>query len=228
MNAALEKKVRKMCYVSSIGALGYVADHEMIDETTPWDANSNKSLYSRSKYEAEREVWRGIAEGLNAVIVNPSVILGPGDWDHGSPKIFKTVFKGLKFYPQGSNGFVDVKDVVTAMILLMNSDVNEDMFIVSSENISYQQLFGWMAEELKVAKPTFKAGKLMGEIGWRLSKLISMLNGRSQSITKSAVRSSNRFYVYSNSKLLRTVDMRFIPLKESVTSNTKLFKADHS
>ena len=228
VNAALEKKVKKLCYVSSIGALGYVADHELIDDETPWDASLKKSLYSKSKHEAEREVWRGMAEGLNAVIVNPSVVLGPGNWNHGSPKIFNTIYKGLKFYPQGTNGFVDVKDVVKAMILLMNTDATGARYIVSSENISYKKLFTWMAEELQVESPKYKAGKWLGEAGWRLSKLISLFNGHQQSITKSAVRSSNRSYAYSNSKLLNTVKMHFMPVRESVAFNAKIFLLDHA
>jgi nucleoside-diphosphate-sugar epimerase len=226
VNAALEKNVGKLCYVSSIGALGFETDHKMIDEETPWDPSKNKSLYSKSKHEAEREVWRGMAEGLNAIIVNPSVILGPGNWNHGSPKIFNTIYKGMKFYPQGTNGFVDVKDVVTAMIKLMNSNHSDARYIVSSENISYQQLFNWIAEGLHVAKPKYKAGKWLGEIGWRLSKLLSLVSTRQHSITKSAVRSSNRYYAYSNKKLLHTVDMQYALVKESVANNIKLFLSD--
>jgi nucleoside-diphosphate-sugar epimerase len=228
VNAALEKNVGKLCNVSSIGALGYEADHEVIDEETPWDPSKNKSLYSKSKYEAEREVWRGMAEGLNAVIVNPSVILGPGNWHHGSPKIFTTVFKGLKFYPQGTNGFVDVQDVVTAMKKLMNSDVSGDRFVVNSENIPYRLLFEWMADALHVTAPTYKAGKFLGETGWRFSKMLSLLNGRPQTITKSAIRSSNRYYIYSNSKLLHTTGMHFKTVKESVDNTAMQFLIDHA
>ena len=228
VNAALEKKVGKLCYVSSIGALGYEADQKVIDEETPWDTSKDKSLYSKSKYEAEKEVWRGMAEGLNAVIVNPSVILGPGDWNQGSPKIFNTVYKGLKFYPQGTNGFVDVNDVVTAMTKLMISGISNARFIVNSENISYRQLFDWMAEFMKITGPKHKAGKFVGELGWRLSKFISLVSGQPQSITKSAIRSSNRLYVYSNNKLLQAIDMQFMPVKESVQNAAKIFLADQN
>jgi len=226
VNAALEKNVTKMCYVSTIGALGYEADHEIIDEETPWDTSVKKSDYSKSKHEAEREVWRGMAEGLNAVIVNPSVIIGPGDWNNGSPKIFSTVYNGLKFYPRGTNGFVDVNDVVTAMVKLMNSDITTSRFIVNSENISYQQLFSWIAEGLNVPEPKYKAGKLLGEAGWRIAKLLNIFNSKSPAITQSAVQSSSRYYSYSNNKLLHAIDIKMMPVKESVEKTAKLFLND--
>ena len=226
VNAALERKVGKMCYVSSIGALGYEADHETIDEETPWDSSLNKSLYSKSKYEAEREVWRGMTEGLNAVIVNPSVIIGPGNWAQGSPKIFTTVFKGIKFYPQGTNGFIDVQDVVTAMIKLMNSDVSGDRFVVNSENIPYRQLFEWIAQSMHVPVPKYKAGKLLGAIGWRMAKMIGIMNGKQPSITRSAIESSRRYYMYSNQKLLQATGMKMIPVKDSVEMTAGLFLKD--
>jgi len=226
VNAALEKNVTKMCYVSTIGALGYEADHKIIDEETPWDTSVKKSDYSKSKHEAEMEVWRGMAEGLNAVIVNPSVIIGPGDWKHGSPKIYTTIHNGLKFYPRGTNGFVDVNDVVTAMVKLMNSDITASRFIVNSENISYQQLFSWIAEGLNVPEPKYKAGKLLGEAGWRMAKLLSLFNNKSPAITQSAVQSSSRYYLYANNKLLNAIDIKMMPVKESVERTSKIFLRD--
>jgi nucleoside-diphosphate-sugar epimerase len=223
VNAAIEQKVKKMCYVSTIGALGYEADHKMIDEETPWDASSKKSAYSVSKYEAEREVWRGMAEGLEAVIVNPGVIIGPGDWQEGSPRLFSTVYHGLKFYPRGTNGFVDVNDVVTAMLRLTENDVTGERFTVVSENVAYRQLFAWMAEVMNVPAPKYRLGKVIGEIGWRVAETIAFMTGNQPAITRDAVRSSGRFYAYSSKKLLETINMELMPVKDSVERTAKLF-----
>ena len=115
VNLALEKAISKFCYVSSVSTLGRADNLGLTDEETYWKASNKNSQYAISKYGAEREVWRGIEEGLNAVIVNPSVILGPGDWKSGSPAFFSRIGKGLKFYTSGINGFVDVRDVSKAM-----------------------------------------------------------------------------------------------------------------
>ncbi len=226
VQAALERNVRKMCYASTIGALGYEEDHKLIDEETPWDTSTKKSVYSVSKYEAEREVWRGMAEGLQAVIVNPGVILGPGDWNHGSPRLFFTVYNGLKFYPRGTNGFVGVDDVVTAIIRLMESDVTEERFTVVAENLSYRQLFDWIAEAMNVPAPKYKLGKWLGEIGWRVAEAAALLTGKQPVINRDAVRSSDRFYAYSSKKLLETIDIEMMPVKKSVKITAKLFLED--
>ena len=120
VNAALRCKVKKFCHVSSIAALGRALEGETIDEESPWTHSKNNSVYSNSKHNGEMEVWRGIAEGLNATIVNPSLILGAGRWDSGSCELFNTIAKGFPFYTTGINGFVDVKDVVRAMITLLS------------------------------------------------------------------------------------------------------------
>ena len=223
VNAAIEQKIRKMCYVSTIGALGYEADHKVIDEETPWDTSAKKSRYSVSKYEAEREVWRGMAEGLEAVIVNPGVIIGPGDWQQGSPRLFSTVYKGLKFYPRGTNGFVNVNDVVTAMLRLMESEVTEERFTVVAENLTYRKVFTWMAQAMDVPAPKYKLGKWLGEIGWRVAEAYAKLSRKQPAITRDVIRSSGRFYAYSSQKLLETVDMKLMPVKESVERTAKLF-----
>jgi len=153
VNAALEKNIGKMCYVSTVGVLGRDDTKDLTDEDTQLKTSSGSSVYSKSKYEAEREVWRGIAEGLNAVIVNPSIIVGPGNWQAGSSQVFETMWKGLKFYTGGMNGFVDVNDLVKAMIILMEGDYSGERYIISAENVSYKQFFEWMARAMDLPAP---------------------------------------------------------------------------
>jgi len=183
VNAALEKKVSKLLHVSTIGALGRADSNGIVTENTHWNSKKS-SVYSTSKYHAEMEVWRGIAEGLNALIINPSIILGPSDWNTGSSKLFSTMYNGLKYYSVGSNGFVDVEDVAKIMILLMNSTITNERFIVNSDNISYQQFFTWMADALKVPPPRYRAGVLLSGVVWRLLWVKGLLTGKQSSITR--------------------------------------------
>ncbi|HEY2727007.1 MAG TPA: NAD-dependent epimerase/dehydratase family protein, partial [Parafilimonas sp.] len=131
VNACLNTNVKKLLHVSSVSALGRIREDVIIDETMQWSEDANNSVYGESKYLGEMEVWRGIAEGLNAVIINPTIILGAGDWNNGSSEIFKTAYKEFPYYTEGVTGFVDVKDVVKAMITLMNSDIFSERFIVN-------------------------------------------------------------------------------------------------
>lgn len=226
VNAALEIKIKKLLHVSSIGSLGRAGNNGIVTENSQWNSKKT-SVYSTSKYQAEMEVWRGIAEGLNAVIINPSIILGPGDWNSGSSKLFTTMYEGLKFYSTGTNGFVDVNDVVSAMILLMNSDTSGERFILNSENISYKDLFYWMAEGLNVKPPKYKATNFLSEIAWRILFVKGLISGKKSSITKETAVTANQIYNYSNKKIKKAISIEFMEIKESLMKNARLFLLDN-
>jgi nucleoside-diphosphate-sugar epimerase len=214
VNICLEKKVEKLVYVSSIAALGAAIDDELITEETYWEATGKNSNYSISKYHSEMEVWRGIAEGLNAAIINPSIILAIGKTS--STSIFRLIQNGFKFYTNGFTGFVDVRDVSKSMILLMNSDVTAERFIISSENYSWKEIFDVIAQNLKKSKPTTYATKFMTEFAWRMSKLQSFLSFSEPTITKETARTSHKVLKYSNEKFKEKFNFEYIPVKESV------------
>ena len=223
VNISLAKKIKKLCHVSSIAALGRAGNDKITDEQSPWNKDAGISNYSLSKLEAEREVWRGIAEGLNAVIVNPSVILGPGNWNAGSSKLFKIVYNGLKVYTKGVNGYIDVNDVAKAMIWLMKSNISGERFVLNAENISYKQLFDWIAASLKVPPPSIKASPFLSEITWRTLKFFSLFSGKTPFITKETARTANSFHRYSSEKFLSISQMKFTPVKKSITFASQCF-----
>lgn len=216
VNAALEKGVNKLCFVSSIAAIGRTINGETVTEKTPWKASPNNSNYAISKYGAEREVWRGTIEGLDAVIVNPSVILGPGDWNTGSTKMFKQAYEGLKFYTSGVNGFVDVRDVCKIMILLMESPIKNERFIVSSESYAFRDFFDNACTYFKKPVPKIKAGPFLGSVAWRIEALKSFFTGIKPLITKETARSANQRYYYSNEKIKKALHFEFIPVQQSI------------
>ena len=223
VNAAVEKGIRKLCFVSSIAALGRGDNNELIAEDKPWKNSYENSAYAVSKYSAEREVWRGIAEGLNAVIVNPSVILGPGNGENSSSAIFGKVWKGLKFYTEGVDGFVDVRDVAKAMTMLMDSDISNERFIVSSENCSYKNLVFEIARCFGKPLPGIKANRWMGELVWRAEALRSILTGSKPFLTKQIVETSMGKYFYSNEKIKARLGMEFIPVQKSIEDTCSFF-----
>lgn len=227
VNAALERKVGKLCYVSSIGALGRTDGSGVINEDTNFDTSVKNSVYSTSKYEAEREVWRGMAEGLNAVIVNPSLIIGPGNWKSGSSQMFTTMWDGLKFYTEGTNGFVDVNDVAKAMIILTEGNFSGERYILSSENVSYKQFFEWVAGAMKVTPPRYKAGNFLSAFGVVLLKIKNGFTGKRHTITAETARTANRKYAYSSQKFVNATGMKFTPVFDSVTRTTELFLQDY-
>ena len=226
VNAALHKKVKKLCHVSSIAAIGRSENDDIIDEETPWKNSNNNSFYSISKYGAEREVWRGIIEGLNSVIINPSVIIGHGDWNKGSSSLFNQIWKGLKFYTEGVNGYVDVKDVVKAMILLMESEIVNSRFVISSENVDYLNLFKMMADGLGKKHPFIKANPIISNFVWRVLKIISLITRTKPLITKETARTSFQKYYYSNKKIKKAVNFEFISVSDSIKETCACFLKD--
>jgi dihydroflavonol-4-reductase len=216
VNAAVEADVKKLCHVSSTAALGRGEENILIDEESHWTNSKHNSQYAISKYGAEREVWRAIEEGLNAVIVNPCVILGAGDWKGDSSRIVGQVGKGLLFYPMGGNALVDVRDVASVMMKLMESSISRERFLVVSENKSYKELFALIADAMEKKKPQFAINKPMSSLGWRAEWLRAKITGKPPVITREMMHSSSRTYRYSNEKIRKAIGYDFIPLKKCV------------
>ena len=226
VNLALEKNINKFCYVSSVSTLGRADNHGLTDEETFWIPSGKNSVYAISKYGAEREVWRGMEEGLNAVVINPSVILGPGFWNDNSG-LFRLVWEGLKFYTKGINGYVDVKDVVKVMIMIMEKNLFNERFIVSSENISYQRLFTLMARNLDEPEPTINVPPLLNHIAWRVEAVRSFITGSKPEITKEMATTTLQQYTFSNDKIRKALSFEFLPIDESIRQTCQFFKKDH-
>lgn len=224
VNCALAFGVEKFCYVSSIAALGDLAEKKaIITEETEWNPEKPHSDYAISKYGAEMEIWRAEQEGLNCVVVNPGVILGSGFWNSGSGEIFKKVNQGIPFYTKGSTGFVAVEDVVTVMYLLMKSDVSGERFTLISENVNFDKLVCWIAKELNVKSPSFYAKPWMTEIGWRLDWFISTFLFQKRKLSKSSAKSLHSTDLFSNEKIKKTIPFEFQPIQEYIKKISPYF-----
>ncbi len=222
VNACIVNNVARLCYVSSVAALGRIRNGVEINELMTWTPETSNSEYGKSKYLAEMEVWRGIGEGLNAVIVNPSIILGAGDWSTGSTKLFKSVYDEFPWYTEGTTGFVDVLDVVKAMIGLMENNVNAQRFIVSGENTTYRQLFNEIAQAFGKKAPHKKVTPFIAGVVWRLEKLKAMFSGANPLLTKETALTAQATVRYNNTKLFRYLPgFAYTPLKQTVASICK-------
>jgi len=224
VNEALQQEVRKMVHVSSVAALGRTGDeHKVIDEEQEWGESKYNSAYGLSKYLAEMEVWRGIGEGLCAAIINPSVILGAGDWRYGSPQLMAVVNKEFPFYTSGINGWVDVNDVVTAMTSLMSSDIEAERFIVSEGNYPFRDIFTRMAEALGKKPPRMYANRFLSLLLARLSKVFM---GKNTVITAETVRNAHSISKYDNGKLLKALPaFRYTPIDTTIGNMSVAFKS---
>lgn len=226
VNMALDAGVENFCYVSSTAALGRAEENSMLTEKTSWKTSKHNSGYAISKYGAEREVWRGIEEGLNAFIVNPSIIFGPGDLHTGSTALFGEVWKGLKFYPTGSSGFVDVRDVSSCMIQLMKKNIRSERFIINAGNTSYQNVINHIADGFGKARPTIRVGKILTEVGWRLESARKFFSKSKPMITKETARNGQCTWLYSNEKIKKELGIDFISVQESIRNVCEIFSEE--
>lgn len=224
VNLCLANQIEKLCHVSSIASLGGAVNGEIINEDSKWTSSKNHSAYSASKFKSEMEVWRGIQEGLNAVIVNPSVIMGPGFWKSGSGSLFAKAANGMKYFTSGATGFVDVRDVSSAMISLMKGEISAERFILNAENISYKDLFEKIAEVMNVPKPKKEASINLLKLAVLIDSVAGVLKIKKREITKEIIRSSTSISKYSNEKIKKTIGIDFIPIEKSIGDIAYKFK----
>ena len=228
VNLSISNKIKKLCYVSSISAIGHHTNPEvLIDEKTDWNPEDDNSIYAITKYGAELEVWRGTQEGLDAVIVNPGIILGAGYWNGGSSgNLFKRIYNGMPYYTLGITGYVDIWDVVKAMQQLMNSNIKNEGFILVSENISFKVLQTKTAEELQVKPPNKEAKPWLLAIAWRLDWLKHKLFGKPRILSKQVAKSAINISKYDASKLKTTLNFEFKPINKSIEEVSLLYLQD--
>ncbi|MGJ7032749.1 nucleoside-diphosphate-sugar epimerase [Niabella hirudinis] len=205
VNMALQTGVRRFIHISSVAALGRKKESSTVDETAKWEDNKNNTHYAISKFRAELEVWRGFAEGLEGVVLNPATILGYGNWNEGSCAIFKNVYKEFGWYTNGINGFTDVEDVAKAVALLTGSPITEERFVVCNDNWRFRKLLNTMADAFGKKQPGREASPVISGIAWRLERLKSFLTGAKPLITKESAKVANSATVFDGSKLVRSL-----------------------
>lgn len=226
VNLALEKGIRKMVYVSSIAAIPFDEQRTKItDENSDPAEYKFVSAYGLSKYLAEMEVWRGTGEGLNAVIINPGIILGAGDWNRSSAQLMKLADKEFPFYTDGSTAWVDVNDVVEIMYRLMHSAIEQERYILSAGNFKYKEILDMMATMLHRKQPGIKAGKLLTGIVWRMHEIKRLITKKSPLITKESALNATLKSSYDNKKLLSVFpDFTYSPLETTISKMADMYK----
>lgn len=224
VNMTLEKNIRRLIHISSVAALGRSVSGETVTETKEWNEGKLNTHYAISKHQAEMEVWRGIAEGLDAAILNPTVVLGYGNWHTTSCEIFKTVYNEFPWYTTGINGFVYVEDVARAAVALLESTISEERFIINGSNWNYQQLFNTIADNFGKRRPHRKVTPFLANVALVTEKIKSVITGKRSILSKETARIAQSCTYYDNSKLLKALpDFSFTPPEEAIRESCKKY-----
>lgn len=222
VNFCLANNVEKLAYVSSIATIGKNENSPIVTEETDWN-EADVNVYAITKYAAEMEVWRGTQEGLDAIIVNPGVILGPGYWNSGSGKFFSKTADGLKYYPPNGSGFVGVQDVVAICISLLQSSIKNERYIVVAKNATFKEVLGKIATAIGKPKPS-KALKIWQlNILYKLDWLVHLFTRRGRKLSKMQVHGLKSQDIYENTKITKAIDFAYTDLDEVIKTTSALF-----
>ena len=221
VDASLEMGVKQFCQVSSVASLGSPIDGSLVTEESIWGKSKGKSGYAISKFRSEMEVWRGIELGLNATIVNPSVIIGPGRWDNGSGQIIGTLSKGFPFYTTGITGYVDVRDVVASMLSAMDKKLWGRRFIINGQNISHQKVFELIAKAHGNKPPTIEVKPWMTSIAWRAAWLVSQITRKAPAITRDTANSGHSITYYSSERMVNELGVKPRTIAEAIKNTVE-------
>lgn len=209
VNLSIDAKIDKLCFVGSIASVGESINGQLITEENEWNKELDNSGYSITKFGAEMEVWRASQEGVEVVIVNPGVILGSGFWQSGSGKLFSQVYNGFKYFTEGITGFVGVKDVVKTMILLTESTIKNQRFILVSENKTYKDVLFAIADGFGKKRPSKKIKPWQTSILWRFSAFVAKISGVQPLLSKYSARSAHSISKYSSQKIKEALNYQF-------------------
>ena len=228
VNICLELGIDKLASISSVAAIGRKKDSEIIDETSKWEDSKLNTYYAQTKHQAEMEVWRGHAEGLDTIIVNPSVVIGPSHWDRSSTQLFKYVWEEKKYYATGSLNYVDVRDVAKVVFQLMKGEFNGERYILNAGNIQYKQFFEHIAKAFGKRAPRIKVTPLLAAVAWRVAWFQSLFTRQTPVITRETAYMSQKHFYYKNDKVTNALDFQFHTLEESInwTSEKLLSKQE--
>jgi dihydroflavonol-4-reductase len=226
VNCAVERGVKRIIHVSSVAALGRTTKAGVVTEEKKWEENNSNTHYAISKHHAEMHVYRGFAEGLEGVVINPSTILGYGNWHHSSCALFKNAYKGFNWYTKGINGFVGVEDVAEATVQLLESEINQKRFIVNADNWPFQKLFNTIADNFGKPRPAREATRAMGELAWRVESMKAMLTGTKPLLTRETAKVAQSQTSFDNAALLAALPgFSFTPLETVIANSCEKYKA---
>ncbi len=218
VDVALEKNVKRFIHISSIAAIGRKLTDIEINETAIWEESALNSAYAVTKHQAELEVYRAMEEGLQAVIVSPSVILGPGLKGTSSVRLFEYVQQQKKFYTEGYLNYVDVRDLTEIIHQLLTTDAAiGERYIISGGITSYFNFFNEIAQAIQVKAPHIQATNWMRAFAWRIESIKSFFTGKEPLLTKSTAKTAANKYEYKSDKIMQLTKRNFRSLKETIS-----------
>ena len=223
VNSCLQAGIKRFIGVSSTGALSKRGEDEAIKESFEWDEGAPYAFYGLTKYLGEKQIWRAKEEGLDVIVINPGVILGFGDWNKGSLRLFRNAYNRFPFYSTGSTGFIGVEDLCKACEYFLDSEEINEQYIAITDNLNFMQVSYMMADGFEVKRPYIKVAGLIHMIIHqviRLKEFIGFKGMLSRETSRSAILQSH----FDNSKLRMTLPFELEPISSVITNSCMAYK----
>lgn len=223
VQAAVDAGIRKLVHVSSVAAMGRKKMVNVVSEKEVFSHSPFDTSYGLSKFLAEQEVWRGYFEGLPVTIINPSLVIGAGTWGQSSTKLITSVQEGLAYFPTGSTGFVDVRDVADAAFRSLSCDFDGHRFIISGENLTYEHVFKEISRQLNMKTQWKPLTGILAALSWRGSAFVSLITGKEPVFTRENVKSTSTLTTYVNTKSTDILGLTYRPVQQSIEESCRVF-----
>lgn len=217
VEACLETGVQKFIHTSSIAAIGYPETGPYADESNAFNWDRFDVGYRISKHRAEEEVREGIRRGLQAVLLNPSVIIGPGDIHFHGGQIIRDVLKRrIFYYLEGGMNVVYVDDVVRGHLAAARVGRVGERYILSGENLTHREIFSITAGIVGGIRPFFKLPvRLVRWIG-AFAEGTGGLLGRKPWVTRELLAGAGLANYFTCQKASRELGYTVTPFSEAV------------
>jgi len=215
VNAMLLTGVQKLIYISSVAAIGRSQELFVLDENYKWTESPLNTVYSNSKYYGELEAWRGEQEGLDLLVVNPSILLGKISDDRSSTDIYHYVLEENKYYPSGNINYIDVRDAARITRMLFNSALWGERFILNAESIAYQKFFQLMAEAFDKKSPSTLVNPITLKMAVFFNQIFRKLGWSKSPLNKKTAMISQQKTIFNNSKVNDVLNFEYRSLKET-------------
>ena len=217
VNTCLKFGYKKLLYISSVAALGINAQQEVVDETQEWDDANMISKYGYTKFMGETEVWRGHSEGLDVIVVNPSVVFGRGEWGRSSLALIKYAFSSPMFYPTGDINFIDARDLADIIYKLIEGKIYNERFILSAGKTSYFNFMEIISKQIGKKTPKFAFNTTIAFFALQLVRIIAFFKGTRPMLSKEIINMTFRKTRFSNDKVIKRLDFRFRKLQDTIS-----------
>ncbi len=215
VNAMLLSGVNKLIYVSSVAAVGRSQEQNVIDENFKWVASPLNTSYAHSKYYGELEAWRGEQEGLDLIVVNPSVLLGKIADNRSSTEVYQYVLKENTFYPGGNINYIDVRDAARITRLLLEKDAWGERFILNRESLPYGEFFRIMAKEFGKMPPSKELKSGLLHVAVFINGILRTLGLSKSPLNKKTAKVSQLKTRFDNKKVNDLLNYEYRPLQET-------------